>query len=62
MRRKSCRVVVFGHARAPWRDNLDEAQQDAASLGLGFYDEANRFYLKVPAEFEWGYAEERVAA
>jgi hypothetical protein len=32
------------------------------SLGLGFYDETNRFYLKVPAELEWGYAEERVAA
>lgn len=53
MVRNGCQVTLFGEAKAPLRDNLDEAQQDAARLKLGRYDEDGRFYLDAGAEFVW---------
>lgn len=36
----------------PVRDNIDEAQQDAARLKLGSFDEDGRFYLDVGADLK----------
>jgi hypothetical protein len=51
--RRGCRVEYFGKARGPIRDNLDEAERDAARLKLGSYDEDGRFFLDVGAELRW---------
>ena len=45
--------MMFGKAKGPIRDNLDEAQQDAARLKLGSYDEDGRFFLDAGVELQW---------
>lgn len=51
--RRGCRVEVFGRAKGPIRDNIDEAQQDAARLKLGSFDEDGRFFLDAGVELKW---------
>lgn len=51
--RRGCRVEVFGRAKGPIRDNIDEAQQDAVRLKLGTFDEDGRFFLDVGVELRW---------
>lgn len=51
--RRGCRVEMFGQAKGPVRNNIDEAQQDAERLKLGSYDEDGRFFLDVGVELAW---------
>lgn len=60
--RSGCRVEVFGEARGPIRDNIDDAQADAARLKLGRYDQDGRFYLDAGVELKWRPISVRFAA
>lgn len=51
--RRGCRVEVFGQAKGPIRDNIDEAQKDALRLKVGTYDEDGRFFLDAGTELRW---------
>lgn len=51
--RRGCQLFVFGDARGPVRDNLDEAQDDAIRLKVGRYDEDGHFYLDAGASLRW---------
>jgi hypothetical protein len=44
---------VFGQAKGPIRDNIDEAQKDALRLKVGTYDEDGRFFLDAGTELRW---------
>lgn len=47
------RITTFGRPRAPWRDSVDEAMQDAIALELASWDESKReWYLAVPVGLE----------
>lgn len=50
--RRGCQIRFFGEARAPVRDNLEGAQEDAVRLKLGRFDDG-RFYLDAGAELVW---------
>jgi hypothetical protein len=42
------RVTCFGKPRGPWRDDEEQARQDAIELGLGGYDEWGQYFDTVP--------------
>ncbi len=46
---KRYRVTAFGRPRAPWRDSMDEALDDAIALGLASWGASRReWFLAVP--------------
>lgn len=51
--RRGCQLVLFGVPQGPVRDNIDDAQADAARLKLGRRDDDGRFYLDAGAELVW---------
>lgn len=52
--RRGCRVELLGVPQGPYRDNIDDAQQDAVRLKLGSYDEDGRLFLDAGVELKWG--------
>jgi hypothetical protein len=46
-------VVVFGEQRAPWRDSVHEALDDAIALELASWDPSEQqHFLAVPVEIK----------